>query len=111
MNNLNCGEPYNFQTFTYSYPTKKIKRITRTIEKYAPSGEYLGREIITEDLEDIEVPDYSQQPFTQPQFYNFPTICDGTITLSGTGEVVSFEGNVCSTGTQINTPFTYTSKN
>ena len=55
---------------TPNVPTKTIKRITCTIEKYGPIGEYLGREVITEDLEDVEVPDYSWKP----DYNNYPII-------------------------------------
>jgi len=34
--------------------TRNVKRKTKTIEKYGPNGEYLGKEIIIEDIEDIE---------------------------------------------------------
>jgi len=42
--------------------TKKIKRVTRTIEKWDARGEYLGKEVIIEDAEDVEIPDYTWHP-------------------------------------------------
>jgi len=61
--------PYPYEPTTVPqpiYPTKTIKRTTKTIEKYGPEGEYLGKEIITTDEEDIQVQDWS-----------------GTITITG----------------------------
>lgn len=73
MNQVSITTPLYPQ---FNQPTKKIKRITRTVEKYSPSGEYLGREIITEDVEDIEVPDYTWRP---TNFDQYPiTISDTT---------------------------------
>jgi hypothetical protein len=48
--------PYTIPA-TY-YPTKTIKRTTKTIEKYGPNGEYLGKEVITTDKEDILIQDW-----------------------------------------------------
>jgi hypothetical protein len=40
-------------------PSKIIKRITRTIDKYDENNKYIGREIITEEIEDVERPIFS----------------------------------------------------
>lgn len=50
------------------YPTTKIvKRVTRTIDKYDMEGIFIGREIVTEEYEDVErqvwQPQYPQQPW------------------------------------------------
>ena len=37
---------------------KRIKRITKTVEKFDKNGKYMGKEVITEDHEDVEVPNY-----------------------------------------------------
>ena len=70
-------------TITYpNTPMKTIKRVTRTVEKYSSKGEYLGKEIITEEIEDVEVPDYSWKLDTT--IYPI-TISGETITVSNLG--------------------------
>ena len=52
--------PYHpFTTPTWPLTPQRIgvtKKITRTIEKYGPNGEYLGKEIITEETYDEAPP-------------------------------------------------------
>lgn len=39
------------------YPeTKRVKKITKTIDKYDNEGVYIGREVITEEYEEIDKP-------------------------------------------------------
>ena len=85
-----CGEPYTPWTgMIYSQPTKKVKRITRTIEKWDASGQYLGKEVITEDIEDVEVPDYSWKP----DYNDYPITC-GIQQPSNNSLVTSYSSNV-----------------
>ena len=54
--------PYPYEPYTvpsYQPETRKVKRTTKTIEKYGPDGEYLGKEVITEEVEDFERQVYS----------------------------------------------------
>lgn len=95
-------------TTTPVYPTKMVKRITRTIEKYGPEGEYLGKEIIIEDQEDVEVPDYNYapQPFYDYEYHQYPiTISSDDCNTFSTSEVSSsdtaiFDPNISFTYTQ-----------
>ena len=54
----------NYNDLTVDWkPNKKlitVKKTTKTIEKYGPQGEYLGKEVITEEVEhhEKEVYDY-----------------------------------------------------
>ena len=41
-------------------PQKMIRRVTKTIDKYDCEGRYLGREVITEETEDVYVQDWNQ---------------------------------------------------
>lgn len=104
-------------TVTPVYPTKMVKRITRTIQKYGPYGEYLGKEIITEDQEDVEVPDYNYpaqpfydyypaQPFYDYEYHEYPitissddcnTISNAEVSVSDT---TFFDPNISFTYTQ-----------
>jgi len=66
--------------FNYQTTLRQIKRTIKTIEKYGPDGEYLGKEVITTDKEDIAE--------------NIPiwgcgiTVTSGdTITVSGNGTI------------------------
>jgi hypothetical protein len=102
-------------TYYYTYPTKKIKRVTRTIEKYGSQGELIGREVITEDVEDIEVPDYTKphQPVI-PWYPQQPYVGDipwaGDITWqSGTGSI-NYPNNCTITNTKSDL-LTYTLSN
>lgn len=99
-------------TVTPVYPTKMVKRTTRTVEKYGPEGEYLGKEIITEDTEDVEVPDYNYP--AQP-YYDYPiTISEtelcGTIISDGVSTISQPLGGTTISCTYFDskTPFTYT---
>ena len=63
----------NFPSYPQTVPNqyceiKKIKRITRTIEKYNKKGNLIGKEVITEEEEIIDV----------PIWVNTWTSCDGT---------------------------------
>ena len=57
MNNVNITSmntyPAYMNTYPVDYPNYNyplcVKKIVRTIEKYGPYGEYLGKEIITEE--------------------------------------------------------------
>jgi len=51
------------QTTTNSYRAP-IRRKTKTIEKYGPDGEYLGKKVITIDKEDVQLPGYTIFPYT-----------------------------------------------
>jgi len=53
--------PYPYEPYTVPLQpeTRKVKRTTKTIEKYGPDGEYLGKEVITEEVEDFERQVYS----------------------------------------------------
>lgn len=66
------------------YPTPiapPIKsKTTRTIEKWGPNGEYLGKEIITEEAWD-EVPIPWQQPWS-PIVYPYQVTCNGNTSNS-----------------------------
>jgi len=62
---------------------KKVKRVTKTIEKYDENGKFIGREIITEEYEDVEKIVYEQIPYVTPHqptyqpWYNDPPVwCD-----------------------------------
>ncbi len=55
-NTLNWGHD---GTGIVNCPMKNIKRTTKTIEKWGPEGEYLGKEVITTDEENIQVQDWS----------------------------------------------------
>jgi len=44
--------PWNPNDFTPE--PKKVKRVTKTIDKYGPQGQYIGREIITEEIEEVD---------------------------------------------------------
>ena len=61
--------------YTYPYPyqpqVRNIKRTTKTIEKYGPDGEYLGKEIITTEEEDV-----------------VEQVWDGTITITTDGSFI-----------------------
>ena len=57
----NCSntlDGINYGNDSYQPKFKTIKRYTKTIEKYGPNGEYLGKEIIITDEEDIQVQDW-----------------------------------------------------
>ncbi len=66
MNNIqNCMIDYpNFPSYPdYSnYEIKKIKRTTRTIEKYNKKGKLVGKEVITEEEEIVDVPLWVTSP-------------------------------------------------
>lgn len=64
--------PYPYEPYTnwYPYPyepytaplqpnTVKVKRTVKTIEKYGPNGEYLGKEVITEEKDEYDKMVYS----------------------------------------------------
>jgi len=56
----NClNNQLEFQTSPTTFPAwqpkiKKVKKITRTIDKYDAEGKLIGREVITEEVENIE---------------------------------------------------------
>ena len=64
MNSCNCTLPYlnpeackscpNNTVFNNETPTKK-RIITRTVEKYDREGIFIGKEIIVEEIEDVEI--------------------------------------------------------
>jgi len=67
--------------YTYQPKTVNVKRTTKTIEKWGPDGEYLGKEVITEEVED----DTKQ-------------VYDGTIYIGGSpGTTVQFDPNAPNT--------------
>ena len=51
-------QPYTQPWTIPSVPSvpRNVKKITRTIDKYDAEGKYIGREVITEEIEDIQVP-------------------------------------------------------
>jgi len=53
--------PYPYEPYTAPLQpdTRKVKRTTKTIEKYGPDGQYLGKEVITEEVENFERQVYS----------------------------------------------------
>jgi len=55
----NCNVTYPGIS-TWNPQMKMVKRVTKTIDKYDCEGRYLGREIITEEYEDVYVQDWSQ---------------------------------------------------
>ncbi len=59
----NWEEP---QTNPYQqYPqTKSVKKITRTIDKYNSDGVLIGREVITDEYEDIERLEWNKPFYT-----------------------------------------------
>jgi len=73
MENINLTYPYNPTTDPYQYVpvTKIIKRVTKTIDKYDREGVFIGREIITEEYEDVEKQVWEQQKWW---------VSDGTFT-------------------------------
>ena len=62
--------------------TKNIKRITRTIDKYDAEGKLIGREVITEEVEDVE-----------KQVWEPLTWTSGTIVITSTDKPVEITGN------------------
>ena len=75
-NSGNYWDYPSYPTVPYpQFPTKTVKRTTKTIEKYGPDGEYLGKEVITTDEEDIQVQDWSS----------------GSITITS-GDAISWDG-------------------
>ena len=83
--NMNFNwDPNNTNPYPY-YPTPRhIKRTTKTIEKWGPDGEYLGREVITTDEEDVVEQVYGT-----------------TITVSGDG---TYSGDIASVNTTFLNP-------
>ena len=75
MNNVNITSmntyPAYMNTYPVDYPNYNyplcVKKIVRTIEKYGPYGEYLGKEIITEEymeyIYDSQPLPYVQEPY------------------------------------------------
>lgn len=64
-------ENCNVTTDPYSWGprTKLIKRVTKTIDKYDTEGRLIGREVITEEYEDIKIEEWSPiyvDPYPQP---------------------------------------------
>jgi len=47
-------QPYTVPVPFYQPQVRNIKRTTKTIEKYGPHGEYLGKEIITTEEDVVE---------------------------------------------------------
>ena len=67
MNESHTGDQYPFNTNLWPDPLKvNVKKVVKTIEKYGPTGEYLGKEVVTEETYD-EVPQLSPQPWYTPQ--------------------------------------------
>ena len=83
-------------------PTKRIKRITRTIERYDELGNYKGKEVITEDHEDVDVPDYKYG-------WTITTAETGNANIAGT----QYNAGVSTDAVTLkkDTPFTYTAGN
>ena len=73
MNETFPGEYRNeFSTYPWSPTTdpyqwqpsiKTIKRVTRTVDKYDSEGRFIGREIITEEYEDVEKQVWGSQEY------------------------------------------------
>ena len=90
--------------------TRKVKRTTKTIEKYGPDGEYLGKEVITKEIED----------FDRQVYDGTVTIIGtgtGTVTIIGTGTDITWDNNNISGSTthwdpdDPNVQWSYTSGN
>lgn len=69
LNCSNCTFPTYPSTNPYDWNNpKKIKKVTKTIEKYDSEGILIGKEVITEEYEDIEIQEWDkiwpQQPWT-----------------------------------------------
>ena len=70
---------------TWQPVTKIVKRVTKTIDRYSPSGEYLGREVITEEYEDIQREVWEPQYPTYPQpdpLYGWQVTCDANSAIA-----------------------------
>jgi len=52
-------EPTTIPIQLYYYPTTKVKRITKTVEKYNKDGKYKGKKVITTEEEIIDKPIWS----------------------------------------------------
>jgi len=78
LTNPDCWKTCNNGNTIGNFPkTKTIKRVTKTIEKYDLDGKLIGKEIITEDYEDIQ-----------------KQICDDNLIYPETPWIVtSFSGN------------------
>lgn len=75
--------------------TKKVKKITRTIEKYDQDGKFIGKEIITEEVEDIQI-------------WKSPTIyVDGTGTIN-TSNSLNPNGKITNIAYDPDVPYSYT---
>jgi len=96
-NALEDSYPQNPTTAPYSWQpkTKNIKRITRTIDKYDAEGKLIGREVITEEVEDIE------KEVWEPMWGS-----SGTIIVTSTNQPVEISGNTVTY--KNDTPFTLT---
>jgi hypothetical protein len=69
-NNVTVTLPSTSTIFNYGYIPKRIKRITRTIEKYDENGIFIGREVIIEEYEDVEKMVYEppSYPYCPPPY-------------------------------------------
>lgn len=76
MNTHTTGDPWPYNPIT---PLVKSK-ITRTIEKWGPNGEYLGKEVITEEAWD-EVPIPWQQPLSPTVVPPYIVTCNGNTSI------------------------------
>lgn len=98
--NTNTGDInncyYEYPPFSPNAPqTRQVKRVTKTVEKYGPDGEYLGKEI-----EIIEEEVYDKQVWDT-----------GTITIVGDGITTNDWNHSSGDVTNINldTPYSLTS--
>jgi len=96
---LNCPNyEYEGQSVTYPYQqwgpqTKLIKRVTKTIDKYDNEGRLIGREVITEEWEDVEREVWSPihaDPYPQPPW------------IVSSSETINLDGNGCFTAMAVN---------
>lgn len=102
MNNSDSTPSYTDDNVNYdwnSYPNypnyyqpvpRHIKRVTKTIEKYGPNGEYLGKEVITIDKEDIVEQVYDYWVTGTERYPGTITTGEGTIISDGT---VTYKNN------------------
>ena len=55
-------------THNWEPTTRKVKRVTRTVEKYDAEGRFVGKEVITEEFEE-----YDKLVWEQPTYPYYPT--------------------------------------
>jgi len=67
-------------TTTEQFPKLRfVKKITKTIERYDAAGNYLGKDVITEEVEDKTIETWDNNPglaspFIKPDWYTHTTL-------------------------------------